>query len=321
MNIIYSDLHLAHQPNYEIYDGRRSAYPEVAARVDSIITELRRLGIGRITKPTHFPLRHIYAVHQKQYVDFLRQCSKNLANNEELYPSYFISDTYAPLTPGTFKASLTAVDCALSGAQKILSGQPIVYSLCRPPGHHAAHHTMGGYCYFNNAAIAAEFLANHGSVAILDIDFHHGNGTQAAFYNRRDVLYLSIHADPAQRYPYSSGFSDECGSGPGEGFNFNYPLDLATTNSQYLAVLDSCLSEIKKFNPDFLVVSAGFDTFIHDPIGGFALTQDVYREIGARIGSLKLPTLIIQEGGYNVEYLGKLIGNFLSGFKLNQGSF
>ncbi len=174
---------------------------------------------------------------------------------------------------------------------------------------------MGGYCYFNNAAIATSNLSSQGKVAVLDIDFHHGNGTQEAFYDRNDVLYSSIHVNPKQRYPYTSGFIEEIGVGKGRGYNHNYPLPEGTSDKEYLETLDLVIPKIKEFKPDYLVVSLGFDTFIDDPIGGFKLTKNVYSEIAQRIKTIQLPTLIIQEGGYNIEHLGSLAANFLSVFK------
>jgi acetoin utilization deacetylase AcuC-like enzyme len=315
MVIVYTDAHQAHNPPYEIYEGELEPYAEAADRGEVIIDALRRKKFGSVISPQKFPLGHIYAIHQKQYVEFIKNRSAHLADQDILYPSYFITDTYAPIVAGTYDASVAAVNCALTGAQQVLDGsETVVYSLCRPPGHHAAHHTMGGYCYFNNAAIAAHYLSAHGRVAVLDIDFHHGNGTQDAFYDRSDVLYVSIHANPEERYPYSSGFAQEHGYGKGKGYNHNYPLPLGTDNAAYLKALHTALQDVKKFKPDFLVVSAGFDTFSEDPIGGFTLTKEVYSEVGEKIHELAMPTLLVQEGGYNVQNLGQMVANFLSGF-------
>ncbi len=179
---------------------------------------------------------------------------------------------------------------------------------------------MGGYCYFNNAAIAAQHLSRHGRVAILDIDFHHGNGTQDAFYDRSDVLYVSLHADPRDRYPYASGFLSERGRNRGKGCNLNVPLPLGTNDTTSLRHLRNALETIRDFRPEYLIVSAGFDTFLGDPIGGFALTPGVYYDIGHRIARLGLPSLLVQEGGYNVSYLPELVTNFLDGFNNGQSS-
>lgn len=319
MIIVYTDTHLSHQPQYEVYDGRLVAYAETSQRAETIIAAIRSRKVGAIIPPRRFPLRHLYAVHQKQYVDFIRLRSAALNAGNELHPSYFMSDTYAPIVAGTYDASRRAADAALTGAELLLRGTRHVYSLCRPPGHHAAHHTMGGYCYFNNAAIAAEYLSRTGRIAILDIDFHHGNGVQDAFYDRSEVLYVSLHADPVISYPYSSGYTIEQGAHEGFGYTTNYPLSRQTNNKQYLRVLSKALARISDFSPDYLVVCTGFDTFYLDPIGGFQLTADVYPVIGNRIASLNLPTLLIQEGGYNVTHLGNLVADFLSGFNNKNG--
>jgi len=315
MYVIYSPDHQVHNPSHELYDGRAEPYAERPERAESIIAALRRSGKHHIARPRRFPLLHIYRVHQRQYVACLRKRTAALPTGTTLHPSYFLMDTYTPLTPGTFTAARTAVDVALTGAQYITGrSKAIAYSLCRPPGHHAEHAAMGGYCYFNNAAIAAEFLAVQGKVAILDIDFHHGNGTQHAFYGRSDVLYVSLHADPVVRFPYSSGFADEQGNGAGLGYNHNYPLPLGTGDDAYMRALGGALAAIESFQPAYLVVSAGFDGYKHDPIGGFALTIPGYHAIGKRIAALQLPTLLIQEGGYHIADLGALAGSFLDGF-------
>lgn len=306
-------MHLKHNPPYEIYNGEYEPYAEKAERLTSIVETLRKHGIKTFYNPHKFPISYIKKIHQREYVAFLRKKSNQLRQSETLYPSYFIMDTYTPITHKTYQAARSAVDVALTGAKYLLEGEKIVYALCRPPGHHAGFKAMGGYCYFNNAAIAADYLSEHGKVAILDIDFHHGNGTQSIFYNRSDVLYVSIHADPHDKFPYSSGFIHERGVGEGLGFNKNYPLPLGITNEQYQKVLLKALRDILTFNPKFLVVSAGFDTYEKDPIGGFNLTIPFYQTIGKEIANLKLLTLIVQEGGYHLKDLGKIALSFLRG--------
>ena len=315
MLVIYTPNHARHDPPFELYDGRTAPYAETAGRAEAIVARLRQDSSFRIHPPKHYPVKHIQQVHHEAYVRSLRSRSRQLTGDEVLYPSYFITDTYAPVTPHTYRAAIGAVDTALTGAEAILHGENTVYALCRPPGHHAEHTSMGGYCYFNNAAVAANYLSRRGRVAILDIDFHHGNGTQHAFYGRSDVLYVSIHADPTVRYPYISGFKNERGRGEGLGFTKNYPLPLGTTNNEYLRHLQKTLRDINNFSPDYLVVSAGFDTYKSDPIGGFGLTASCYQQIGREIAAANLPTLLLQEGGYNVEALGELAHNFLKAFK------
>lgn len=312
IKIIYSKKHLEHDPKFEIYDGVYEPYAEKAERMTSLVEALHRNGM-KVYPPNHFSMEHINRVHKREYVSFLQQRSQGLSKNSILYPSYFIMDTYTPIVAKTYDAARSSVDVALTGAKSVLEGERIVYSLCRPPGHHADCNSMGGYCYFNNAAIAAEYLSRHGKVAILDIDFHHGNGTQSVFYDRADVLYVSIHANPEVKFPYSSGFSEEVGRGEGLGFNKNYPLPLGTTNEEYMEVLQRALQDVRNFTPNFLVISAGFDTYEKDPIGGFKLTIPFYRNISQQIAALNLPTLIIQEGGYNIDALGDIAYSFLQG--------
>lgn len=313
LKVIYSDKHIGHNPPFEIYDGVKEPYAEKPERLVSIVNFLQSNGLKTIP-PDNFSQSHIDEIHHKEYINFLKNRSTSLDKDSVLYPSYFIMDTYTPIVAKTYEAAVSSVNVALTGAKYVLDGEKTVYSLCRPPGHHAENNVMGGYCYFNNAAIAANYLSKHGKVAILDIDFHHGNGTQNIFYDRSDVLYVSIHADPRFKFPYSSGFEDEKGRGEGLGFNKNYPLPLGTTNEQYLKTLQDTLKDIQNFNPKYLVVSSGFDTYEKDSIGGFKLTIPFYEMISNYINNLKLPTLIIQEGGYAVEDLGEIVYSFLQGF-------
>jgi len=308
LKIIYSPVHLKHNPPFEIYDGKMEQYSETPDRIEEAIKIMSRNNIGQICSPQIFPMSHIYEIHQKDYVDFVRNKSELLKSGEILYPSCYISDTYAPITNGTFSAARMAVNGVLTGAKMIRSGEKIIYCLCRPPGHHAGIKNMGGYCYFNNAAIAANYLSKFGRVAILDIDFHHGNGTQDIFYQRSDVLYISIHADPKIKYPYSSGYVSE-----NREFNINYPLPMGTTNQKYLRVFGQALENIRNFEADYLVVSVGFDTYQKNPIGGFNLTTSIYEKLGQGIANLNIPILSVQEGGYFVPDFGKNLISFLSG--------
>lgn len=316
MKIIYSPIHKKHTPTFEVYDGEESPYPEVPERAEIIRKTLLKKNLGEIFAPYAFSTRYIDAIHLSNYREFLRSKSESLKKNSNFFASYFIMDTYAPLTSGTYDAAKTAADVALTGAKLLHKGEKLVYSLSRPPGHHAGPVNMGGYCYFNNAAIAANYLSQYGRVVILDIDFHHGNGTQQAFYERDDVLYVSIHADPHEKFPYISGFAHEIGSGKGVGFNKNYPLPLSTTEKKYLFTLESALADIVAYTPDFLVLSAGFDTFIDDPIGGLGLSIDSYYSVGQKIASLGLPILVVQEGGYNISALGQIASNLIRGLQL-----
>lgn len=317
IQLFYSPNHTVHNPTYEQYDGNKVPYAESSDRLAVLAAHLRRTG-RRLHAPRSYNLDHILQIHTRPYVDYIRTTSRRLAVNETLLPSNFIMDTYTPITQGTYKAACQAVSTALTATDYVLanhSQQAIAYALCRPPGHHAARKHSGGYCYFNNAAIAAQHLAQHGRVAILDIDYHHGNGTQELFYERSDVVYVSIHADPNVQFPYSSGYANEFGGEVGVGYNRNYPLPLHSGDARYMRTLHQAITDITDFNPDFLVISAGFDGHIDDPICQFNLSTQCYEHIGAVISSIGLPIVVVQEGGYNLETLGILAEAFITGLE------
>jgi acetoin utilization deacetylase AcuC-like enzyme len=228
-------------------------------------------------------------------------------------------DTATPMVAGTAAAARAAVDVALSAARAVVDGSPLAYGLCRPPGHHAARAMLGGYCFFNNAAITAEWLRREGGfarVAILDVDYHHGNGTQQLFWERGEVLYVSLHADPARAYPYYSGYATERGAGEGAGATRNFPLPAGTGLEGYAIALDEALRLVEAFGPDApLVLSLGFDTFERDPIGDLALRTPDYAEVGRMIAALGLPLVVLQEGGYAIDAIGANAVAFLGGLR------
>jgi acetoin utilization deacetylase AcuC-like enzyme len=320
MKILYSQKHLSHVPRYEIFNGSPDPHAEVPSRVENIKKSLVENGF-KISKPIKStPLYLIKVVHDKNYVDFLKKGglysypsvfpyndlnkNKKLVNQLALIGRYSF-DLYTPMNKYIFDIALESSSLAYELADDLKNKKITVgYALCRPPGHHAEIAKMGGYCYFNNSAIAAQYLSKIGKVAILDVDFHHGNGTQNIFYNRADVLTISIHADPNWKFPYFTGFKNEIGIKDGEG----------TTNDQYQKSLEKALKKIKEFNPKYLVVALGLDTHKDDPIGGFKLTTDYYTRMAKTINSIKLPTLIVQEGGYNTKLLGDNVVAFLNGF-------
>ena len=326
LKVFCSSLHaLHHVPE--------RGYVERPARVDVILKALDALPDVEKLPVRHFGERSIRAVHDVDFVNYLRNFCLDLPPGEMVYPyvfpirrtdrpphdrsrraGYYCIDTFTPLSQEAYKAARSAVNVALSGATAIVEGNQLVYSLCRPPGHHAERDTYGGFCYFCNGAIAAQYLVERlGKVAILDIDYHHGNGTQDIFYNRDDVLTVSIHGHPNFAYPYFSGFADEVGEGAGKGFNHNLPLAEDIRDVRYLAVLDVALGLIRKFKPEVLVVSLGLDIAKADPTGTWSVTGDGLFEIGCRIGSLKYPTLLVQEGGYNIRSLGRNAARMLTG--------
>ena len=219
--------------------------------------------------------------------------------------------------PRTWEALQAGADVACTAAQLLVQGEPSAFALTRPPGHHAAAAAMGGYCYVNNAAVAAQYLADHGCprVAIIDVDYHHGNGTQQIFEARGDVLFLSIHADPVTEYPYFLGYADERGTGAGEGATHNYPLPFGTTWDGYAEALAAACGVIRAWGPDAIVVSLGVDTYEHDPISEFKLTKGDYPRMGEALASLGRPTMFVMEGGYAVDDIGVNAVSVLTGFE------
>ena len=318
---------------HALHHVKERGYVERPARVDVILKALDALPDVERLKVRNFGEGPIRAVHDADFVNYLRNICQDLPKGEMVYPyvfpirrtdrpphdrsiraGYYCIDTFTPLSRDAYKAARSAVNVALSGAEAILAGHPLVYSLCRPPGHHAERDTYGGFCYFCNAAIAAQYLrAKHDRVAILDVDYHHGNGAQDIFYNRSDILTISIHGHPSFAYPYFSGFADETGEGDGEGFNHNLPLPEHVLDGRYLEELDEAIKLVRVFRPDVLVVPLGLDIAKADPTGTWSLTPDGLFEVGRRIGALKLPTLLVQEGGYNIRTLGRNAVRILTG--------
>jgi acetoin utilization deacetylase AcuC-like enzyme len=230
---------------------------------------------------------------------------------------YYCFDPGTPIVEGTWEAAFASARCAWTAAAHVAEGARSAYALCRPPGHHASRSVYGGYCFLNNAALAAQHLRDRGSrrVAVLDVDAHHGNGTQAIFWDRDDVLFVSIHGTPDTEYPYFLGYADERGEGAGEGFTHNFPMSRETTWKEYGSTLDTALAVVAGFSPDALVVSLGVDTFAGDPISPFALRTEDFPLMGTRIASLRVPTVLIQEGGYAVSEIGVNVAGVLTAFE------
>ena len=317
---------------HEIHHVRERGYVESPVRISLLYKELKKLDLFRISRPRRFPDSHVTAVHDRDYVKFLQRMCAGMKENVAVYPQifpirnkarvprdpevhagYYCIDTFTPLHRNAYRAARRAVDCALTGASALLTGSRLSYALVRPPGHHAESRVFGGFCYLNSAAVAAHYLSRRGRVAILDIDYHHGNGQQDIFYERPDVLTISIHRHPTWAYPYFTGFADERGAGKGKGFNVNYPLERVVEGERYRAVLKLALRRIKKFAPRFVVVCLGLDTGEGDPTGTWALRGHDFEQNGHLIGALALPTLVVQEGGYNTRNLGAHGRHFLQG--------
>lgn len=323
--LVINDKHMIHH----VHDR---GYVESPVRIQSILTELEQTALFDAVPTQHFPVRHIKAVHDPKFVDFLHKACANVPAGKSVYPyvfpirnharppkevplraGYYCIDTFTPLNENAYRAAIGAVDCAMSAAQCLLDGHRFAYALVRPPGHHAERDSFGGFCYFNSASVAANYLSEYGKVALLDVDYHHGNGHQDIFYDRDDVLTVSLHGHPRYTYPYFSGYENERGSGRGSGLNLNIPLPEAIDGVRYRKALELAISRIQKFKPRLLVVSLGLDTAKGDPTGSWLLNAGDFRKNGEIVSRLDLPTLVVQEGGYKTKTLGINARNFFTG--------
>ena len=339
MKTIFSDNHALQAVETEFYRGKWVEAFEIPRRAELVLAEVKRAGLGPVIPPESFGLAPLQAVHDAAFLRFLETAWETWEAEVGPIPAYpnvwpprrsrmiptvrpgaelgrYAIDMSSPILAGTWAAARAGADCALTGVQLIEAGEPAAFALCRPPGHHAGRDYFGGYCFLNNAAIAAQHFRTLGAdrVAVLDIDYHHGNGTQDIFYDRGDVLTVSVHGDPVQEYPYYIGFADETGEGEEVGANLNLPLPWGTDFAAYAAALDQGLNHIRAFAPDRLVVSLGVDTFQDDPISHFRLQSGDYPQIGAMIAALGVPVLFVMEGGYAIEAIGVNAVNVLKGF-------
>ena len=343
MITFYNHLHAQHQGKFEMFRGELVPCFEVPARADHVLAELQRRALGSVQQPHAFDDSALECVHSPRYLRFLATAwdqwvalDPATADKDRL-PSVWPTRTFradiepdnfaakmglysfdagTPFTAGTWVAARAGANCALSAAQRLLLGDRASFALSRPPGHHAGADFFGGYCFLNNAALAAQHLraAGMAKVAVLDIDYHHGNGTQAIFYERPDVFFASIHGDPRTEYPFYLGHADERGVGAGLGANLNLPLPRGTGFAVWSQALDTALCAIGEFGANALVVSLGMDTFVGDPISGFTLGSDDYLQVGRRIAAARLPTAFVFEGGYAVAEVGVNAVNVLEGF-------
>ena len=334
MKRFFSPDQLAHAPALELHNGAFTPYAEIPARAERI---LHAIG-GADTPPDHGEAP-IHAVHDTDYVRFLKEAPAawaaagrpgdpipyafpivgrrplRLERIDALMGRYAF-DATTPITPATWNSAYGSAQSALAATHAVLSGERAAFALCRPPGHHAGADYCGGYCHLNVAAIAAQAArdAGHARVAILDIDYHHGNGTQDIFWERGDVFYASVHADPATDYPFYWGHADEVGEGDGTGATLNLPLPHGTTIDAFRAAQAQALGAITTFGATLLVLSFGADTWEGDPISHFALRTPDYATLARDIAGLGLPTVIVMEGGYAVDALGANVASLLSGF-------
>lgn len=333
MRSFFDPRQCQHAPALELHNGAFVRHAETPERAEAILRAIG--GAEAAVDHNEAPLA---AVHAAEYLAFLKTAYADwIAAGREgdaigyAFPvvarrsarlsridarlGRFSMDTCTPISQGSWEAAYWGAQTALTAADAVLGGEQAAFALCRPPGHHCGGDYTGGYCFLNNAAIAAQAACATGRrVAILDIDYHHGNGTQDIFYKRGDVLFVSIHADPATDYPFFWGHADEGGEGEGEGATFNLPLPRGSDVSAYGAALETGLDRIRDWGADLLVCSFGADTFRGDPISHFHLDTADYQRLAVRIAALGLPCVIVMEGGYAVDSLGDNVSSFLSGF-------
>jgi acetoin utilization deacetylase AcuC-like enzyme len=344
VSVVTNDDHRSHDPEFDVYSGTIVGRFEVPQRVDCIVKALEGGPFSKVGSTSH-GMQPILRVHNSELVDFLSTAWKDyvtiLPDAQAVIAETFIHaglfegmpvgrppttnaygrlgwfcfDTATPLSEGSWPAALASVDIALSGVDRVLAGEKVVYSLCRPPGHHATRSAFGGFCLLNNAAIAAQALIDAGAtrVTVLDVDAHHGNGTQQIFYQRGDVQFVSIHMDPDHNYPWFVGRADERGEGNGAGANLNLPLPLGTRGEHFQSDLAMGIDAVSAFDPDYVVVSLGVDPAEGDPTAGLCLTTADFAEVGKTLASIDRPLLIVQEGGYQLHRIGADVRAVLDG--------
>jgi acetoin utilization deacetylase AcuC-like enzyme len=344
MQIIFSDAQMSHAPQRFLVRGEWKPCPEKPERASLLLTGLQRHeATYEIIAPDWLSADTtrdaIAAVHDARYLQFLQtahQRWRDLPGSADLvtpnmhprsrddtYPQsivgqagYHMADTACPIGVDTWAAVTASASSAVHAAQVVLDGRDVAYALCRPPGHHAYADMAGGFCYLNNSAIAAQYLRRRAKrVAIIDIDVHHGNGTQAIFFDRADIYTASIHADPSNFYPFFWGYADETGSGDGIGFNRNIPLPLGSDDQAYVQALSAVIESARKVMPEMLVIALGLDASETDPLAGLRVTTEGFREAGRLLGRMNLPTVLVQEGGYPSMELGINLVAVLEGFE------
>ncbi len=340
MITIYSEDHRLRDARTELFGGELVMPHERPSRAEIVLRHVQAAGLGEVRPPRDFGLDPVLRVHDADFVDFLgrawdmwqaagykgeaiptcwpaRRMVQRRPDHIDGLLGYYALATETSFTEGSWPAARASANVALSAAALVQGGERSAFALCRPPGHHAAFDMYGGYCFLNNAAIATQYLRDNGAarVAILDVDFHHGNGTQDIFYSRDDVLFASIHGDPRFAFPHFLGYADETGAGAGLGFTLNYPLPEGTAAGPWFEALEDALGRIARFGAEVLVVSLGLDAFENDPISGFRLTSDDFSRLGARLARAGLPTVFVLEGGYDIEALGMNTVNVLGAFQ------
>jgi acetoin utilization deacetylase AcuC-like enzyme len=337
MKAFYADEQKRHDPKTFLSSGAPQPNPEQPERVERLLSGAKAAGCS-IERPQNYGLGPLAAVHTPEYLEFLQNIYARWQRiegaSEEVIPNihplarngsypasavgqagYHMADTACPISAETWESVCWSAWSAASAADAVAEGQPAAYALCRPPGHHAFADVAGGFCFVNNSAVAAQQLRKSAErVAILDIDLHHGNGTQGIFYARPDVLTVSLHADPVRFYPFFWGHADERGEGPGLGYNLNLPLARKSGDAEFLATLEAAFRRIRAFAPDALVVALGLDAFEGDPLGGLSVSTAGFGRIGDAVARLGLPSVIVQEGGYLCDELSSNLASFLGAF-------
>ena len=340
MRVIYSEDHKLRDAKTELYGGQLVTPFEGPFRAEWILAAIQEHGFNDIVAPAEYGLETAHKVHDPAFLAFLatawdrwvaagyegeaiptslpvRRTRQRVPNHIDGALGYYANALETSITQGSYQAAISAMNCALTGADWVNDGNRFAFALCRPPGHHAGIDLYGGYCFINNAAVAAQRFLDHGAqkVAIVDVDFHHGNGSQDIFYERDDVLFASMHGDPMDAFPHFLGFADETGAGRGEGFNRNYPMPPGTPWEVWSTALDDALLRTTEFGAEAIVLSLGVDAFEKDPISFFKLTSPDFIRIGEKVASLGLPVLVCMEGGYGVPEIGLNVANVLKGLE------
>jgi acetoin utilization deacetylase AcuC-like enzyme len=341
MHTVVNADHGQHAATHEFFRGRLVPAFEVPARADYILQALQAAKLGELLAPVDHGRAPLERVHAPRYLRFIEGAHaewRALGGEGDAFPAVwpvrslrsdvepasfaarmglYSMDSGTPLTAGSWTAAYAGAQASLTALDRVLAGERAAYCLTRPPGHHAGADFFGGYCFINNAAVAAQAARDAGlaRVAILDVDYHHGNGTQAIFYDRADVFYASVHGDPQTEFPFFLGHADETGTGAGQGFNANFPLPVGVANDDWFGALEQAMARLTAFRPDLLIVSLGVDTYGGDPISHFKLDEPEFRRLGARLAAFGAPTLFLQEGGYATEAIGRNVVAVLSGFE------
>ncbi len=341
MKIVYNERHAEHAAQKEFFRGQLVDAFEIPARADFVLQALQASDLGPFVPVADHGRAPLERVHAPAYLRFIEGAYAEwqaLGGEGEAFPAVwpirslrsdveprsfaarlglYSMDSGSPLTAGTWSAAYWGAQASLTALDLVLAGERSAYCLTRPPGHHAGADFFGGYCFINNAAVTAQAARDAGRqrVAILDVDYHHGNGTQAIFYDRPDVFFLSIHGDPQTEYPFFLGHADERGAGAGEGFNANFPLPAGASNAQWFEAFEQALARLEAFAPELVIVSLGVDTYGGDPISHFKLDEPEFRRMGERLAALQRPTLFLQEGGYATAAIGRNVHAVLAGFE------